>query len=342
MGNANAALYTRKAKYAGRLYSDDEDLLTEQIQGHLNEAIKNISSSVLPEDRPDDEIRVDDQSQVVERTVRALIVPHSLMADQSGSVAAYAYKHLNPITLSKIRTILILHPHHCNVQFAPGRCLLSNAGMLETPLGNLMVDDELRNEILGLSPERFYLMNQDIDEQEHSGEIQYPYLVHCLKLAHRLNDIAVLPVMVGNLKTMDEIAIGTLLRPVIGRPDVLTILSTDFCHWGSLYKYQPWDKSLPINDFIAKLDHHGMELIRLQEPGAFAAYLLETNNTICGRHALAVWLRAVWSPGGRTGGTNSDLSIQFVKYAQSKICWSPADSSVSYAAAVVTLRDKDD
>jgi MEMO1 family protein len=315
-----------ESELRGRLYPNNNDALTEQIQGYLNVVIRRRTE----EDTPDDEVQVPD------RPVRALIAPHSI---DSGSVAAYAYQNLNPVTLSKISTIIVLHPHHCKIEFAKGRCLLSNAGILETPIGNLVVDDALRKEILGLSEQRFVTLKQAIDEQEHSGELQYPFIAHCLKLAHRLDEVAFLPIMVGDLKTTDEIAIGSMLRPILSRPSVLTIISTEFCHWGAQYKYQPCDPSMKIHEFITKLDRHAMECVRQQDPGALSSYILETGNTICGKHVLSLWLRAIWSsPADNVDNHDDYLAIDFVKYVQSKLCQSPADSSIGYAAAVATLK----
>ena len=79
------------------------------------------------------------------------------------------------------------------------------------------------------------------------------------------------------------------------------------------------------------MDHQGMDLIALKQPGAFAEYLQRTKNTICGRHAISVWMRAIDSVESK-----KDLTVKFVKYDQSSAVESMSDSSVSYASAVVT------
>jgi len=63
----------------------------------------------------------------------------------------------------------------------------------------------------------------------------------------------------------------------------------------------------------------------------FAAYQDKYENTICGRHPIAVLLNAL--PFCR-----SAFGINFVKYAQSSACQSMEDSSVSYAAGVMSVR----
>lgn len=66
-----------------------------------------------------------------------------------------------------------------------------------------------------------------------------------------------------------------------------------------------------------------------QDPTAFAAYLQKTDNTICGRHPIAVLLNALQHCEGK-------FAVRFVRYEQSSAVRTNADSSVSYATAVVT------
>ena len=74
-----------------------------------------------------------------------------------------------------------------------------------------------------------------------------------------------------------------------------------------------------------------MSLIEMQRPGAFADYLREYSNTICGRHPIAVWLNTVVT--NREEGKER-LDVRFAKYAQSGKATSLRDFSVSYASAV--------
>ena len=133
--------------------------------------------------------------------------------------------------------------------------------------------------------------------------------------------IPILPIMCGSISTTKEAEYGKLLAPIIGRKDVLCVISTDFCHWGRRFSYQPQPSptdTMQIFEYIQNLDQQGMEHISMQEPGAFAKYLKETRNTICGRHAIQTWLNGVHC----NNPTREVLDIEFVKYAQS----SPASS----------------
>lgn len=46
----------------------------------------------------------------------------------------------------------------------------------------------------------------------------------------------------------------------------------------------------PIYKSIEALDHMAMDIIETGDPNAFKQYLLEYENTICGRHPISVFL----------------------------------------------------
>jgi hypothetical protein len=345
--------YVRGAYHAGSWYENDANVLTKQLETWLEQVDSDVHHQVNNGTCPPHHGR-NGLSSVRESNLRAVICPHAGYS-YSGSTAAYSYRAIAeevgvsssssvgkedfPTRVSPIRTIVVLHPsHHV---YLKSTCAISNARIIETPCGVLLVNDELRNEILKINNHTanrtFQLMTQEEDEHEHSGEMQYPYLAHILSKISKT--ITVLPIMCGSLTTQDEIEYGKLLRPILNRPEVLTVISTDFCHWGRRFQYQPTSgnsrnrQQMKIHEYIAHLDRHGMDLIASQQPGEFAEYLKTTRNTICGRHAVAVWLRAmeVTSPNEK-----DDLNIQFLHYRQSSQVQSLQDSSVSYASAIVT------
>jgi AmmeMemoRadiSam system protein B len=305
--------YSRGAHHAGSWYPSSSRDLQAQLDGFLQAV---------------------DTSAAVSASLRAVICPHAGYS-YSGPTAAWSYHALQQ-ELSKsdcpIRSILVLHPsHHV---YLPG-CAVSGATVLESPLGNLEVDQDLREEVLQLASgsTSFQVMEKAVDEHEHSGEMQYPYIKQSLPEG---STIKVLPIMCGSLSTSQERDFGKLLAPIIARSDVLAVISTDFCHWGSRFQYQPTSTTtnVKIYQHIYDLDHQGMKHIEIQEPGAFAAYLKQTQNTICGRHAIGVWLNAVH----HNSQGKDVLDISFVKYAQSSQVQSMRESSVSYASAVARLK----
>mmetsp|Transcript_9518 Transcript_9518/g.28372 ORF Transcript_9518/g.28372 Transcript_9518/m.28372 type:complete len:360 (-) Transcript_9518:579-1658(-) len=352
--------YIRRAHHAGKWYSDDKDALDEELSGYLAEAANG------------------QEKEERSSPLRAIISPHAGFS-YSGPTAAYAFHALGE-ELAKpncpIKHILVLHPsHHVYVD----GCAVSGASTIETPLGNLPVDSELRDEILALKHSTdwgtkaaealssrysilfgrndtkkkktggaFVVMDRDVDEAEHSGEMLYPYIAKVQKTASQRNGrtslIPVLPIMCGSISNAKQSEFGKLLADVIDRKDVVSLISSDFCHWGKNFSYQPLPptcvsttKKMEIFEFIESLDRQGMLHIEMKEPGDFAKYIKETKNTVCGQHAIQVWLNAVVHTERTSDKQDEVLDISFNNYAQCAQVRSMADFSVSYASAVARV-----
>lgn len=120
----------------------------------------------------------------------------------------------------------------------------------------------------------------------------------------------------------------------------------------------------PIHKSIQALDKMGMDIIETGDPDAFKKYLLEFDNTICGRHPISVFLHVstlllnqcaicyhslsasskfvifLFEPFSITNmfpqmlkNCSTRMKINFLRYEQSSQCKSMRDSSVSYASA---------
>lgn len=332
--------YVRRAHHAGSWYSSNAARLDATLGRYLLDAEGELSAISAT---------IGGSNGVP----RAIISPHAGF-DYSGPAAAYSYLALKEALMAgaathhrsggscKAFTIVALHPSH-HVYLSGGA--ISGATELQTPLGNLLVDDNLRNQLLKTG--EFSLMEQHVDEAEHSGEMQYPYIAKIINdtlgvgSAKSLH-VRVLPIMIGATSNSHEQRFGGLLAPYLAQPNVFTVVSSDFCHWGKRFSYYPHhstnpDDDTPFNqiaDYIEWLDRKGMTNIEMQSPGAFATYLREHSNTICGRHPIAVWLQSVAANG--QNGTEK-VNVAFVKYDQSSRVLTVDESSVSYASAVARL-----
>jgi AmmeMemoRadiSam system protein B len=134
----------------------------------------------------------------------------------------------------------------------------------------------------------FDFMDKDVDEAEHSIEMQLPFIQKLMKG----NDYTVVPIMVGNINKASEELFGKILAPYLEDKSNFFAISSDFCHWGKRFDYYViYDSSLPLHQSIEGLDRKGMEIIETQDPDAFTEYLKKYGNTICGRHPIAVFLQ---------------------------------------------------
>lgn len=106
------------------------------------------------------------------------------------------------------------------------------------------------------------------------------------------------------------------LAPYIRDPHTLVVVSSDFCHWGTRFRYTRYKevnhrlasltpysppetyRDLPIHAAITAIDAAGMAALSIrarstnqnaaQARAAFEAYMRHTQNTICGRNPLTL------------------------------------------------------
>jgi AmmeMemoRadiSam system protein B len=343
----------REAQHAGSWYQSD----TERLSQALEQWLKRVPSQLTPLRPADDAIlfrnlwgkrdhflddsnveaslsseqnpqQVQTQTQVQGRgTLEILVVPHAGYA-YSGETAAFAYAQVDPARFDRV--VIIGPSHHVYMQ----KCGLSGAERLATPLGDLLVDTALVQSWSQLYPELFEILSKSTDEDEHSIEMQLPFLAKVFQ--GRLQQVRFVPIMCGALSPSKEKACGRFCAEQVLQPRTLLVVSTDFCHWGQRFGYTPGCKDklaqerqrlgVGLSDYIRALDSMGMYLISLKDAEGFRAYLQKTGNTICGRHPLAVMLWAVHF------AEPSAWRLVFLRYAQSSACVDAHDSSVSYVA----------
>lgn len=179
----------------------------------------------------------------------------------------------------------------------------------------------------------FDTMSERVDEEEHSIEMHLPFVHFIVGGGGR--PYSVVPVLVGSLSSQLERELAVLLTPYFLSPDTLFVVSSDFCHWGRRFAYQPTSPPLPIHRHIQAMDEQGMAVVQSGNAEQWRDYLRRTENTVCGRYPIGL-LMAVRDEAGRRG---VGLGVRWVRYAQSSAVVEMSDSSVSYASAVVYLTD---
>lgn len=292
----------RRAQKAGSWYEGSPGVLDKQLTDWLENAGE-------PEFGP----------------AKAIISPHAGY-QHCGSCAAYAYKELSPNT----SRIFILGPsHHVRLN----GIALSPATVYETPIGNLTIDQAIYEELH--ATKMFEEMTLKTDEDEHSLELQLPFIVKAM--SKRREPFTIVPMMVGSIRPDKEAAFGRILAKYLAQPENAFVISSDFCHWGHRFDYQFYEKSWgKIWQSIERLDKLGMKAIKDLKLDSFTSYLKIYGNTICGRHPIAVMMAAVEHLNSAASSpSNARYSIKFLNYLQSSKCNHMFESSVSYVAASV-------
>jgi len=291
----------RRDTHAGSWYEDAAEVLDSQLTNWLQSAGPSVHGPA-----------------------RALIVPHAGYA-YSGPCAAYAYKEVDT---TRIKRVFILGPsHHVSLS----GCALSKADVYQTPLYNLKIDKQLNKELL--ESRMFEEMSMRTDEDEHSIEMHLPYVAKIMQG----KEFKIVPILVGSSSSDREVAYGKLLSKYLINEENLFVISSDFCHWGSRFGYQHYDRNWgAIYESIEKLDRMGMDLIETCKASVFKNYLNEYGNTICGRNPILLLLNAI----EHSLNSNLDFKLKFINYAQSSKCMNQKDSSVSYASASLVINQK--
>lgn len=285
----------RRASHAGSWYTDNPVKLAAELDGWLKAAGLTKSSDV-----------------------RGVIAPHAGYS-YSGRAAAFAFGNIDPGAISRV---FLLGPSH---HYYTPKCALSRATVYKTPIGDLPIDLEVNEELKATG--KFELMDLRVDEAEHSMEMHLPYLAKVFEGY----PVKVVPILVGALDMDNEAKYGQLLAKYVDDPSNFFSVSSDFCHWGSRFSYTRFDKNHgAIHKSIEALDKLGMEIIETGDPDKFKQYLLETDNTICGRHPISVFLHMLRN-------CSTKIKVKFLRYEQSSPCKSMKDSSVSYASAAAKV-----
>jgi MEMO1 family protein len=152
------------------------------------------------------------------------------------------------------KRIFILHPsHHVHLS----TLALPTVTAYSTPLSTspLPLDLSTIQHLLTLSTVvnnrtlKFTSMIRSVDEAEHSGEMQLPYIHRLLQKQYpgrpESDYPPLVPIMVGSTNSATEAAFGKLLAPYIADPENAFVISTDFCHWGSRFGYTYYLDSAP-------------------------------------------------------------------------------------------------
>eukprot|EP00795_Rhopilema_esculentum_P003522 gene3522-1906_t len=202
----------------------------------------------------------------------------------------------------------------------------------QTPLYDLKIDTEVNNELFGTG--KFDNMDLKTDENEHSIEMQLPYIAKVMERYR--GSFTVIPVLVGSTNKHREAVYGEIFSNYILQPENFFVISSDFCHWGKRFRYTYVDKSFgKIHQSIEALDRMGMDLIERLDVDGFHEYLKKFSNTICGRHPIGIFLNALEI--AKKKQPNLEPKFKFHAYSQSGSCVDMDDSSVSYAAGALTL-----
>ena len=232
------------------------------------------------------------------------MVPHAGLI-YSGPCAAHLYARL----ANSIRRVILLGVNHR----ARGRkAALSPWNAWRTPFGNVPVDQGLADFLQARV--RFLAPDERAHSQEHSIEVQLPFLQRVLK------DFTFLPISLSHLSTEECIELGAAIAELCDseprdKTPTLILASSDLSHYLSPQRTE-------------ELDRMALKRVLALAPAELLKVVEEENISMCGVLPTAVMLYAVSSLGAR--------QARLLKHYHSGDV-SPMNEVVGYASVAVEI-----
>jgi len=234
--------------------------------------------------------------------VVGLLAPHAGHR-YSGRTAAYAYKTIQD---KPRKLVVILSPFHPYFQ---GDFLTSAHSAYQTPLGNIPVAKrELQVFEDLLRKQKFELLQISKDE-EHSLEIQLPFLQRAWKTEFEL-----LPLMVRSQDPQTLNQMAEALFQVIKGKDFLLVASSDLSHFYPL-------------ETAETLDGEMLRRVKSFDPLSILSAEADGSASACGAGAVAAML---WT--SKLAGADK---VQILNYSTSADATGDSSSVVGYGSAAV-------
>lgn len=270
----------RPSPIAGTWYSGDPAQLQAQVDQYLDDA-----------DLPDL------QGQVV-----ALVAPHAGHR-YSGRTAGYAFSAVDGQAYDQV---VIVSPMHSPY---PATLLTSAHQAYSTPFGLVWVDQEELSALNETLSQDGLSLTPIANDQEHSLEIELPFLQRALRGEFRM-----LPIMVRSLSPLVARRLGTALAKVLKGKNALLVASTDLSHFYT-------------EEMARELDQEMLRRIRSFSPDSLFDAERTGKGFACGTAAVSAVLWAA-----RQLGANS---VEILHHSTSADETGDRSSVVGYGAAVV-------
>ncbi len=201
----------RKPAVAGMFYPSGKSAL----EATVTESLKSASKRRLP------------------FPVRAILVPHAGYVYCGGTMAA-AFKQIEGEAFVYDRVILIGPSHRVRTKAAA----MSSAGIWETPLGPVHVDDAAVKAIVEKSDRIVY--DDAAHDEEHALEVLLPYLI----VASQGKPFKIVPILTNSTSTADQEIVGKALAEPAMDPKTLLVVSSDLSHYPTMETAEKVDREI--------------------------------------------------------------------------------------------------
>lgn len=175
--------------------------------------------------------------------LKAIVAPHAWYIF-SWPVAAYSYQTVKDHWKKIPKTFIIMAPSHYEYFEWISVWLFEK---FETPLGTLETDRELGKKLINQYPDFFSFVPTAFN-QEHSYEVQLPFLQYISKSQIPNSTFKILPLVFGNV---NPIQVGDILFELSKKEKIFFIVSSDLSHFMEYSNAVKTDEET-LNDFVEK------------------------------------------------------------------------------------------
>lgn len=244
----------------------------------------------------------------VEGDIVGALVPHAGY-QYSGKVAASVYKQL---VGKEFELVIIFGPPHRVYRQEP---TFDSHDFYVTPLGRVAVDQDFIGELISESP--LFSISRQPHIQEHSIEVQLPFLQHVLK-----GGFKIAPAVVGDLTFEQLEKAADILSSKLKHRNALILASSDLSH------YFPYEQAV-------ELDRATMEAVAKFDPELLYKRIMMSDTELCGGFGVVLTMLTL-----RKLGADRAIELMYVNSGDI-IGTSEAKSSVvGYGSAIFINRRK--
>ncbi len=274
----------RKPNFAGSFYPEKK----EELKSTLDNFFKNVKY----------------KEKIEKEKVIGVISPHAGYI-YSGQVAAYSFKLLEGLDIKTV--ILIGRSHIGHFKGA----IIDNREGWETPLGKVEIDKGIFEQ---LYKKKNFFVNKTLLDNEHSLEVQIPFLQYILK------NFKIFPILLGDssIENIEDIS-KDIYETIKDRKNWIIVASTDLSHY---YPYQ----------IANQKDKLLLETLKTKNLNLIYKYLQEGKIEMCGDAAVLTLLKI--------SEKVSLYEVEILNYANSGDTSGEKNRVVGYGSGVILKKDK--
>jgi hypothetical protein len=253
------AMSVRAPAVAGRFYAGTAADLEAQIEDCFTHDLGPGSVPTVADGPPE---------------LRAVVAPHAGYP-YSGPVAAHGFAAL--ARSGTPETAIIVGPNHTG---RGAGVAVAAADRWQTPLGEVTIDDDLRETLRSHSDEA--VIDDSAHVGEHAAEVEIPFLQYLF------DDIAVLPISMRKQDSEASHDLGAAMAAAASDRNVVFVASTDMTH------YEPHERAV-------ERDRLAIERMEAVDPDGLIEVVRREDLSMCGYGAVAASFVAAREQGASHG-----------------------------------------